>query len=314
MLSFDIGTEPLVSVIIPTFKRPDTLDRAVNSVLKQIYSYIEVIVVDDNSPDTEERVLTEIIMAQFENEPRVKYIKHPCTKNASTARNTGAKEASGDYLAFLDDDDEYLPDKIASQVKRLQEMPEEYAICYSKFYIKKGSNKPFLSSENREGDLYFDALSRRFSFAAGSNMLIKKTCFESINGFDEKFIRNQDKEIVTRLLMKYKIAYSSVVGLIVNVHSNHSYFNPIDITDQYLEKFKAEISALPADMRKIFDKIVVEDRFFYYLRCNHEYKQCLRMIITNEISLFTTLRIIFSHALKFTKQICYFDSLVSTKN
>jgi glycosyltransferase involved in cell wall biosynthesis len=301
MLSFERGTEPLVSIIIPTFKRPDTLERTVNSVLNQSYSNLEVIVVDDNNPDSEGRALTETKLAQFENEPRVKYIKHPYNKNGSAARNTGAKEASGDYLAFLDDDDEFLADKIASQVKRLQELPEEYAVCYSKFYLKKEYNKPFLSSENREGDLYFDALTRKFSFAAGSNMLIKKTCFESINGFDEKFTRNQDKEIVTRLLMKYKIAYSPVVGLIVHLHSNYSYFNPIDITDQYLEKFKAEISDLPADMRKTFDKIVLEDRFFYHLRSNHEYKQCLRMIIKNEISPLTTLRIIFSHALEFIK-------------
>jgi len=301
MLSFERGTEPLVNVIIPTFKRPDTLDRAVNSVLNQTYSNIEVIVVDDNNPDTEGRALTETKMDQFKNEPRVKYIKHPYNKNGSAARNTGATEASGEYIAFLDDDDEFLPDKIASQVKRFQELPEEYAVCYSKYYIKKGNNKPFLSSENREGDLYFDALTRKLSFASGSNMLIKKICFDSINGFDEKFIRNQDKEIVTRLLKRYKIAYSPVVGLIVNVHSNHSYFNPNEITDQYLEKFKEEILELPIDMRNIFNNIIVEYRFFYHLRSNHEYKQCIRMVIKKEISIFTALKVIFSHALKFIK-------------
>lgn len=309
MLSFEKGTEPLVSVIIPTFKRPDTLDRAVNSVLNQTYSNIEVIVVDDNNPDTEGRVLTETKMAQFDNEPRVKYIKHPNNKNGSVARNTGAKEAFGEYLAFLDDDDEYIPVKIASQVKRLQELPEEYAVCYSRFYINKGNNKPFLSSENREGDLYFDTLTRRFPIAAGSNLLIKKACFESINGFNEKFTRHQDFEFVTRLLMKYKIAYSPVVGLIVNVHSNHSYFNPIEITDQYLETFNAEISDLNADKRKIFDKIVIEDRFFDHLRSNHEYKQCLRMIRKNEISPFTVLRVIYSHVFKFIKNHYFMTKL-----
>ena len=97
---------PLVSVIIPTYKRPDYLDRAIDSVLNQTYNNIEIIVVDDNNPNTEGRERTEKIMRRYENNPHVIYIKHEYNKNGSAARNTGFKASHGVYLAFLDDDDQ----------------------------------------------------------------------------------------------------------------------------------------------------------------------------------------------------------------
>ena len=69
--------DPKVSVVIPTFKRVDTLDRAVESVLKQTYSNIEIIVVDDNNPDTEGRIAAETLMKKYEHAPLVHYVKHP---------------------------------------------------------------------------------------------------------------------------------------------------------------------------------------------------------------------------------------------
>ena len=114
-----MNSNVLVSVIIPTYKRPDKLDVAINSVLRQTYPNVEVIVVDDNDPDTEGRRLTEEKMSKFNDESRVKYIKHDHNKNGSAARNTGARASKGEYVAFLDDDDEYLPNKIESQLQTL---------------------------------------------------------------------------------------------------------------------------------------------------------------------------------------------------
>ena len=125
--------QPLVSIIIPTYKRPDTLDRAINSVLNQTYKNIEVIVVDDNNPDTEARSKTEHIMSVYADNPRVRYIKHEKNKNGSAARNTGARYSQAKYVAFLDDDDEFFPEKIEAQVKRLEELPDEYAVCYRRW-------------------------------------------------------------------------------------------------------------------------------------------------------------------------------------
>ena len=97
--------EELVSVIIPTYKRSEMLPRAVESALNQTYSNIEVVVVDDNDPESTWRKDTSERMLQFKNDNRVKYICHEKNSNGSVARNTGIKNSAGSIIAFLDDDD-----------------------------------------------------------------------------------------------------------------------------------------------------------------------------------------------------------------
>lgn len=275
----------VVSVVIPTFKRPDTLDRAINSVLNQTCPNVEVIVVDDNDPDTEGRRLTEEKMAQFNNEPRVRYIKHERNKNGSAARNTGARAANGEYVAFLDDDDEYLPRKIETQLEALEGRAKEWACCYSRYATRKSDGKTVESRENREGNLYLEALARNFWIASGSNLLVKKSAFFDINGFDESFIRNQDIEFLTRLLQKYKIAHASYCGLIVNIHYNHSYFDEEEITQQYLKRFEGLINALSVEEKEIFYRKINQQRFFYFFRTKHDFKKCFSMIKNKEVSI-----------------------------
>ena len=255
--------QPLVSIIIPTYKRPDTLDRAINSVLNQTYKNIEVIVVDDNNPDTEGRRLTIEKMKEFENNPLVKYIMQPQNMNGSVARNTGARVSKGEYIGFLDDDDEFLPGKIESQLKRFSEVPEEYAVCYSRYYTIKPGGERHLASETREGNQYLNALTRELSFQAGSNMLIKRKAFEDIHGFDETFIRSQDKEIVARLLKKYRICCCQTPGLVAYLHYNHNGFDPIKITDYYEEKMKAYIDELSPEDRAYYNRGMANQRFYY---------------------------------------------------
>lgn len=273
-----------VSVIIPTYKRPDTLDRAIRSVLDQSVKDVEVIVVDDNNPDTEGRALTEAKMTQFAEEPRVRYIKHERNKNGSAARNTGARAATGEWVAFLDDDDEYLPKKLESQLSALEGRDEEWACCYSKYATRKQGKEPVESNEHREGNLYLEALMREFHIASGSNLIVRKTAFDAINGFDESFIRNQDIEFLTRLLQKFKIAYSDYCGLIVNLHTNHSYFDEQEIIDQYVARFQPFVSALTPEEQALFNRKINQQRFFDYFRVKHDFRKCFAMIRRGDVS------------------------------
>ncbi|MCK9627016.1 MAG: glycosyltransferase [Bacteroidales bacterium] len=283
--------ESLVSVIIPTYKCPITLDRAINSVLVQTYTNIEIIVVDDNNPETEGRLLTEAKMLLYENNPRLHYIKHSHNKGGSAARNTGARFSNSTYLAFLDDDDEFLPNKIQSQVEILETKGAEWAVCYSRYYSKKENGKPVESREHEEGYLYIEALSQKICLAAGSNLLIKREAFESVGGFDETFIRNQDHEILTKLLKRYKIAYSAEPGLIVHVHA---YDNPINyelVIEKYINNFQSDIDELSSSDRRYFYQSINKSRFYYFLRNDHNYKKCIKMIIKRDIRIvdFTSL-------------------------
>ncbi len=275
---------PLVSVIIPTYKRPDTLARAINSVLSQTYPKIEVIVVDDNSPDSEGRKLTENVMVEFENNSKVLYIKHPYNKNGSAARNTGAKVAKGKYVAFLDDDDQFLPLKIESQIERMENLPDDWGFCYSKHFSKKPNGKPIESTECHEGSLYVEALQRTLGFAAGSNLLIRKDVFIEIGGFDETFVKNQDLELVAKLLRNYKVAYVETPGLIVNVHLEKRIFDFEKQTQLYLERFKPFLDELDEKEKASVYREINKQRFYNYFRVEHSFHGCLKMLFKGEIS------------------------------
>ena len=107
----------LVSVVIPTYSRNTTLCKAIDSVINQTYKNLEIIVVDDNPADSEWRQSTEKLMEQYRKDPRVRYLKNKKNLGGSGARNEGIKASKGDYIAFLDDDDEYLPAKIEKQLE-----------------------------------------------------------------------------------------------------------------------------------------------------------------------------------------------------
>lgn len=109
--------EFLISIIMPTYKRSDFLNKAINSLLKQDYKNIEIIVVDDNQPNSQYRLQTESKMKEYDSESRVKYIKNPKNLGGALARNVGIEHAAGKYVTFLDDDDMYLTDKVSSQVE-----------------------------------------------------------------------------------------------------------------------------------------------------------------------------------------------------
>src|SRR5690625_2563800 len=103
----NFSNNPLVSVIIPTYKRPHMLARAIESVLNQTYINIEIIIVDDNSIESSYRKETIEFMRRYSEYNNILYVKHKENKGGSVARNTGIAIAKGKFVTFLDDDDEY---------------------------------------------------------------------------------------------------------------------------------------------------------------------------------------------------------------
>lgn len=108
---------PRVSVVIPTYKRETKyLLRAINSIKNQTYKNTEIVIVDDNPPDSEYRKSTIKFMKQYSNDPNVIYYINEKNMGGSLARNNGIEAATGEYITFLDDDDEYLPHKVEKQL------------------------------------------------------------------------------------------------------------------------------------------------------------------------------------------------------
>ncbi len=281
----------LVSVIIPTYKRPDTLSRAIDSVLRQTYSPIEIFVVDDNNPDTEGRALTEELMKKYENEPRVTYLKHEKNKNGSAARNTGARASKGEYLAFLDDDDEYLPCKIEAQVKRLEELDEEWGACYCRYYRKSGDKIISRSMEKREGYVSFHELCRNFWHGGGTGPIVRRSVFEDVGGFDESFWRNQDYEYMLKITKKYKLAFTNVYGQIVHVDSFHERQITYEATlETFKNTFKRDIDELDEKKKRKFNKMMALQTYRYYLFDEKNVKEAVAVLKKNKVGIFSTIR------------------------
>lgn len=198
--------KPLVSVIIPTYKSRGGLKKSIDSVLSQTYSNIEVIVIDDNNPGTEERIKTEDLMNEYSLNSQVTYLKHEYNKNGAAARNTGIFYSSGDYIAFLDDDDEWFSSKIEKQVNFLLANPR-FDSAYTRFVSH--DVVPYVVPY--EGDAIIPLLMGRTRMYT-STLLLTRAAVLSINGFDESFRRHQDYEFLIRFFDKgYKIGYMDEV-------------------------------------------------------------------------------------------------------
>ncbi len=196
----------LVSIIIPTYSRPDNICRAINSVLAQTYSPIEIIVVDDNGKGTEYQIETEKILNPYIHQNGINYVIHDVNKNGSAARNTGVKVCNGYYVGLMDDDDEFAINKIEEQVKALEKAQNEdpsYAGCYCNI-LMSGYGEDFMLSSTKEGNIAEDLLLGKIRFNS-STMLLTKESYLSINGFDERFWRHQDWEFCVRFFDKYKM-------------------------------------------------------------------------------------------------------------
>lgn len=286
---------PLVSVVIPTYNRPVFLQRCVNSVLSQSYPNIEIIVVDDNDPDTDARKETEKIMDAFICNHNVFYMKHDKNRNGSAARNTGWKASKGKYITFLDDDDEVAKNKIEKQVDCLESLDESWGMCYTGYKLIKEHGDNQKSCEKRYGNCYIDALMRTMFMGSGSNLLLRKNVVDEIGGYDESFIRNQDVEFLARACENYKLAYVDEILLTIyqeGTRKKRSFEEIESYANHYLQKFQDRIDALDKKSRKKVISVISLERcrlaFVFGKR-----KEGLQVLKTNQVSVIIVIKYFF---------------------
>lgn len=293
----DIDINCLVSIIIPTHNGSSFLTRAIESAIKQTYPKIEVIVVDDNGEGTEEQKRTQTVIKNFSSNKNLKYYTYEKNINASHARNVGIKNSKGKYIAFLDDDDEMLPDKIKMQIECLQQKDKSYAACYTDYKVSRGSYTE-VSKENREGKLYFEALTRNLYVCGGSNLMVRRDAIDEIGGFDETFKRNQDLEFLVRILEKYNIAHVNGYHLIIHLENRgdrkktYSYEFTNNIANYFLAKFKDKIENLNILEKSLLNKYFALDRFKSGIQTNN-LKDALINLKKNKVGIGLLFRYIF---------------------
>lgn len=276
-----------ISVIIPTYSRPKYLKRCINSILNQTYKNIEIIVVDDNNPDSLFRNETERIMNKYKHVKNIIYLKHEKNKNGSAARNTGWRFSSGDYITFIDDDDEIMQTKLEEQINCLESLDKSWGACYTGYLLIKENGEKQYSSERRQGNCYIDALMRTMFMGSGSNLMIRKEIVDEIGGYDESFLRNQDIEFLVRVLKKYKLAYIDKFLLIIHQegYREKRTFSQIDnYTRHYLNKFENDINKLNTDDKERVLSVITLERCRVALY-KKKYKQIFLLIKENKIKI-----------------------------
>lgn len=230
-----------VSVIIPTYSRPQNLLRAINSALNQTYRNIEIIVVDDNGKGAPNQIETERCVKDLIDTGRITYIKHDVNKNGSAARNTGLRVCTGDYYTFLDDDDYIYPQKIEKQVHALQDH-KDCGMVYCG-YEKKGDNDVVLERHipSEDGNLQLQLLKKVWGFGSGSNPLFIRAVYEKVGLFDETYIRHQDLEYMVRAFRYFNICL--VPDILLTKYVNSKSVRPdIGRYEKIKEKFLSDFS------------------------------------------------------------------------
>ncbi len=194
---------PMVSVIVPTYNRPERLRETLTSILNQIFQDFEIIVVNDGTVDVAQ------VVAALNHDGRITYIKHDRNRGLAAARNTGLRAAKGTYIAYLDDDDRYLPDHIQTLVTCLEQNACKVAYTdawrvHEKFengrYIEAARDLPYSHDFNPANLLisnYFPVLC----------VMHARSCIEDIGFFDESLFVHEDWDLWIRMSTKYSFAH-----------------------------------------------------------------------------------------------------------
>ena len=190
-----------ISVIIPTFNRKKTLGRAIQSVSNQSLSPFEILIIDDGSNDGTKEWAKE----SFQD---IKYI-YQNNQGVSSARNKGIKYAYGDWVAFLDSDDEWLPNKLYEQVKAIGSNPEIKFFHTNEIWIRNGVRVNQMKKHKKYGGYIFDKC-LDICRVSPSSVLIKKEIFDDIGTFDESLRVCEDYDLWLRITSKYPVVFLDI--------------------------------------------------------------------------------------------------------
>lgn len=252
-----------VSVIIPTYKRIDTIKNALNSVVLQEYHDVEIIVVSDNGRESEYNAEVKNIidtLSYSKETCKIKFIEHSISRNGSSARNTGFINSTGEYICFLDDDDIYLQGRLSKCVKKLKESKKTVGAIYCGFV---GWNSPENDFKRyKEGDLTLEILLLEYKkhYLCTNTATYKREAVSKINGFDESYSRHQDLEYNLRFFEHYTIEAIHEVLVQLNPEpskiNNKVYgLNMLKLKQKFLNDFSHIIEKYDVKMeRQIYEK------------------------------------------------------------
>lgn len=250
--------KPLVSVIITTYNRSDILPRAIDSVLSQTYENIEIILVDDCSGDNTK----EIIENNYKG--KLKYLINEKNVGLAASRNVGINHSKGDFVSFLDDDDEILPTKIEKQVNMfLNDRDLGVAYCGSDRVYE---NYKLNIKPEHKGNILRHAL--RYPLNTIHSLLIRREILLTIGLFSEELHSYEDWDLWIRLAMCAKFDFVNEYLVIYHIHGNQMTFDlnkKIEHHTVIFQKYYDIISSYQGlthwHYRKLLSRCMLSDRY-----------------------------------------------------
>jgi glycosyltransferase involved in cell wall biosynthesis len=208
------------------------------SVLDQTHQDLELIIVADAPEDaTLERV-------HGYDDKRIRVLVHKARRGGAAARNSGIEAARGSYVAFLDSDDIWLPQKLELQLRKMEEKRgPEWGGVYCGSIINMGGEAIKENRATSEGDLRYDLLSMSFELGGSSTLMLRRDCLAQLGGFDEAFHRHQDWELMVRFFSKYKLAAVEELLVVKNGFSLPEADDYVRTKQLFLDKFSEEIAS-----------------------------------------------------------------------
>ena len=201
-----INFDEKISVIIPTYNREKTIITSINSVLKQTYYNLEVLIIDDGSNDNTESLISNI------KDSRIKYIKIKENKGACFARNLGIKLSTGKYITFQDSDDYYHINKIEKQYLNLIKKKSDFDFCRFCIHINN-SYEIILPKVKQQKKIKRKKILEELcngNFITTQSILVKRIFIKQIL-FDINFPRFQDYDLILRLVPICKVSYTKEI-------------------------------------------------------------------------------------------------------
>jgi glycosyltransferase involved in cell wall biosynthesis len=221
---------PTVSVVLPVFNRESSIGRAVQSVLRQTMSDLELVVVDDGSADR-----TSAVVSRY-SEPRLKFVKLADNSGPSAARNAGISLARGEYIAFLDSDDEWLPNKLEQQVETIRASPATTGISTTGFRIHRLVSGRYQDTIPDPHDDWQRQQLTMCALGPGSTLMVKRDVFPQVGMFDVALRRFEDWDWMIRCLAVRDIVICPSVLAILHVDRRPSVSIVQRSAERFLEK------------------------------------------------------------------------------
>ena len=193
------NNKPKVSVIIPTYNRSNVLPRAIDSVLNQKYDHVEIIVVDDGSDDNTSEIINKYRKS-------IEYIQFKKNRGANAARNAGIKYSTGEYIAFLDSDDELPPDNISEKVQVLEKSSKSIGGVFTPHKTYK-NDQLWMTGKCDKEEVDIETLRHSNVVGGFSCVAVRRSVFDDIGFLDESLPSSQDYDFYIRLTQKYKLRH-----------------------------------------------------------------------------------------------------------